>query len=175
MRRLLVAVCASAVAVAGATAATTRPLVVTGNTKIDTYRVQANGKLSGALRAFGKPTSRTRHAQHGMCVVRWKRIGLQIDFYNLGGKNPCLGPTGNFGAATLTGTRWRTSAGLRIGAPLSAVQARHPSAREAAGERGAGWWWLMERTGDLGSSGLEAKMVSGRVKAFRVTYQAGGE
>ena len=175
MRRLVLVLCGAAVLASTAAASTPAPIVVQGNTKIGTYRVQANGRLAGALRAFGQPTSRVRHPQHGMCVVRWARLGLRIAFYNLADKNPCLGATGFFGSAVMTGPRWRTSAGLRIGAALSAVRTRHPAARDASEERGAGWWWLVERVAPIGTNGLEAKIFKGRVTQFRETHQAGGE
>ncbi len=42
--------------------------------------------IARATRAFGKPSSRVR--RFGGCVVKWKRLGLRIDFHNFGGTPP---------------------------------------------------------------------------------------
>lgn len=172
-RCLLLAGLTLALAVPAASAAPSS-YVIQGDYRIDGYAVKANGKLAGAVAAFGQPGSLRRGPREN-CAARWPSLGLRIGFYNLGGANPCRPETGFFGSALVTGRRWRTANGLRIGDRAITILIRHPKARPSPQERN--WWWLVPRftqaTGGYG--GLEAKVVKGRVAAFRVNYQAGGE
>jgi hypothetical protein len=146
--------------------------VVNGDTRINTYLVRSDGTLAGALRAFGQPTSRKRNPRAAICAVNWRAHGMLIAFYSLSGKNPCAGQTGRFGSALLTGSRWRTARGLRIGAPAAVLKRRYPRAQPG---RGPGWRWLLRRQSRIGSHGLEARVERGRVTAFRITHAGGGE
>lgn len=82
--------------------------------------------LGAAVRRFGPPTRRTRRGE--VCTVRWRALGARFNFANLGGRNPCSDRFGLVGTANLTGSRWRTARGLRIGAPAAQIARREPSA-----------------------------------------------
>lgn len=158
---------------AAAASATAGPwFVVYSDMRIGHFRVRADGTLGGAVKQWGQPTTRTRSLRNGTCVLRWRPYGMTITFYNLGGRNPCAARTGFFGSALLTGSRWMTASKLSIGAPAATLRARHPRAARRAGTE---WWWLVRRFTPIGEGGLEAKVHRGRVTAFRITYQAGGE
>lgn len=64
-----------------------------GMTSIGGLRVDRHGRRNAptirrARRQFGRPSSMRR--RYGVvCRVRWDRLGLLIDFVNLGGSNPC--------------------------------------------------------------------------------------
>lgn len=150
-------------------------LVIRSDTHLGRYAVKRHGTLDGARRAFGTPTA-LRRTSHLSCAARWRPLGLAIGFYNLGGRDACSPQYGYFASATMTGRRWRTSSGLAIGDPFRLLHVRYRRAEPRAG----GWWWLIVRStrreGRLTTEpGLEAKVVNGRVVAFRVRYPAGGD
>ncbi len=154
--------------------AQSRAIVIYADVKIGSYAVKSDGTLAGAIKAFGKPTSRGKSGST-VCAVRWRRLGLRIRFYNLGGQDPCEPRYGNFGEALMTGERWRTRKGLRIGDSTRKMRALYRPRRRD------GWWiWLITRStradcpGVCFYPGLEAKALRGRVAAFRVHYAAGG-
>jgi hypothetical protein len=146
--------------------------VVRGDVQIGRFPVKRDGTLGGAIRAFGRPSSLKR--SDVICLARWRNHGLSISFYNLGGRDPCKPQSGYFGQAIITGRQWTTAKGLRIGDPASRVRALYGS-RRASGS----WVWLLTRRSLAGGNslyaGLSAKISRGRVTAFRVRYQAGGD
>jgi hypothetical protein len=167
-----------AAAITPSSSAQITSFVIQGDYKIGGYAVKANGTLDGALKAFGEPTSIRRGAYRGRpsvtCVVRWRSLGLRIQFYNLGGQDPCKPQYGYFGHALITGKEWRTSKGLRIGEPSHRLYALY-SPRRFTGP----WAWLVSRYTPIGIGGyypgLEAKRLDGWVVAFRINYPAGGD
>ena len=151
-----------------------RRIVVYADVRIGSFEVKEDGTLAGAIRAFGRPT-RIRRTDRIVCLVRWRRLGLRIGFYNLGGQNPCDPRYGAFGQALMVGTRWETLKGLRLGDSTRKMRALYRPRRRT------GWWiWLITRStradcpGVCYYPGLAAKVLRGRVAAFRVSYAAGG-
>jgi hypothetical protein len=152
--------------------------VIQGDTTIGGYLVKKDGTLFGALQRFGTPTRTRRDPVSGWngCEVIWRHLGLRIYFYNLAGQDPCRPQYGYFRDALVTGKRWRTASGLRIGDPMRWIYRYHPRAKPI----GTGAWWsLLQRTppwGDgRGYAALAAKVNRGTVSAFSVWFQAGGE
>jgi hypothetical protein len=172
---LAVAIALTATAVAAAPGS----LVIQADHRIAGYAVKRDGTLGGAIERFGTPSRYRRDRASGWngCVVTWRRYGLQIFFYNLGGNDSCRPETGFFRDAIMTGRSWRTASGLRIGHPTSFIRRYHPRARHDP--RARNWWWLVTRTFPYGEGGeyaaLTAKVRNGRVAAFAVYHQAGGE
>lgn len=125
---------------------------------------------------FGAPT---RLAKTGTvsCEGRWTEHRITISFYNLGGQDSCKPQYGNFGSAVMTGQQWRTAKGLRIGDTSYKMQSlyrpRHYRSQ---------WATLLSEIRRFDCSlprgclyrKLEAKIMDGRVVAFRVNYTAGG-
>jgi hypothetical protein len=118
--------------------------VVRGDTRIGSFAVKADGKLSGAIRAFGEPTRLRRRIES--CTATWPTYGLTIYVYNLGGHDPCSPQYGYFSRAVMHGDRWRTSG------------ERHfwPSG-----------WWLVTRgsafgAGDTSTSAIRLAATSGQ-------------
>jgi hypothetical protein len=155
-----------------------RSFVIQGDTKIGGYAVKANGTLDGAVEEFGEPTSLRRGFYQGQptgtCVARWRPLGLRITFYNLGGHDACEPQYGYFSEALLTGNQWRTAKGLRIADPARRLWVLY-NPRRFTGP----WASLLTRYTRIGTNGyyaaLEAKILRGRVTAFRVNYAAGGD
>jgi hypothetical protein len=152
--------------------------VIQADNKIAGFAVKRDGTLGGAVDEFGTPTRyrRDRTGWNG-CILNWSGLGLQIFFYNLGGRNPCSPSYGYFRDAILTGRQWRTASGLRIGHPARLILRYHPRAKRDP--RARNWWWLVTRTTPYGDGGsyaaLTAKVQRGRVSAFAVYHQSGGE
>ena len=148
-------------------------ILVRGDVQIGRFRVQRDGTLDGAIRAFGKPTS-LRRGRYLDCEARWRSIGLRIGFYNLGGQNPCLRQYGYFSNATMVGRHWVTARGLRVGDPSRKLFVLYPPRRFSGS-----WAWLLTRWSPYGDGayypGLAAKIQRGWVTALRIRYAAGGD
>jgi hypothetical protein len=170
MRALAILVAVLAVSVEGAAAPAGS--IVRGDVQIGRFQVKRDGTLGGAIRAFGQPSSLRR--RDVTCLARWQALGVRISFYNLGGQNPCQGRYGYFGEAIVTGRGWATAKGLRIGDPARRVSALYGRRRVSGA-----WVWLLTRRSPFGEGGvypaLSARLYGGRVTAFRVKYQAGGD
>jgi hypothetical protein len=141
--------------------------VVHGDAYIGAFPVRRDGTRVGLVRAFGRPTT-LRHTVTG-CRARWPQLGMRVDLYNLGRGDRCK----FFRKAVLTGRRWQTAKGLRIGDSLARARELFPRAR-----RHGVWMWLIPRfysVGDRHYAGLAAKLALDRVVAFRVEYPSGGD
>jgi hypothetical protein len=179
MKFALFSLAALALAVPAASAPASAPdLVVRGDNRIDDFRVKADGTLGGAVDALGRPSSVVRTSDV-TCRVTWRRLGVRMGFYNLGGLNPCGRRTGHFSNAVLHGLRWRTRIGLRIGDPVRRLRALYPNAQYRRDGNGGRGWWLVVRESPFGNGGtypgLLARSRDGRVTAFVVRYPAGGD
>lgn len=177
MKGLLTATVAAAACLAPLAAA--HVFTVVSDERIGAFRVKSDGTLGGAIRSFGTPA--LRRTSDLSCVATWKRHALTIYVYNLGGNDPCSRRYGFFLRAIMGGDHWRTSKGLRLGDPVGSLRRLYPSARFQQGTRGywpAGWW-LVRRPNRFGLPGaypgLLAETRAGRVTAFHVRYQRGGE
>jgi hypothetical protein len=153
--------------------------VIRADNKIGSFAVKRDGTLAGLERAFGKAVSVTRRPEG--CLAAWGRFGLAVELYNLGGQDPCTPRYGFFYRAIMGGPRWRTASGLRVGHSERLVRRYHPRARFHGAKRGV-WpagWWLVTRVSRFGPKqlypGLMATIRRGRVSAYYVRYQAGGD
>jgi hypothetical protein len=160
-------------------AAANKSYVIQSNTQIGSYKLRVDPTLQGAIETFGSPTRIIRGPQDGWnsCTARWAEHGVSIWFYNLAGQDSCKPQYGAFGSATLTDKRWRTAKGLRIGDTFRKLtylyQPRHFNGK---------WVVLLSEIRNYDCSlpkgclfrKVEAKVMDGRVVAFRVNYSAGG-
>ncbi len=124
-----------------------------------------------ASRAFGQPSSRFQ--KHGGCIVKWKKLGLRIEFYNFGGlpqDQTICGPDASYAQSfTATGRRFRTWKGLRPGMPEDEVYDRHPAAEWFDGDRyRRPAWWLRQQWSPIGDGGYYP-IVSAQVRGDRIT------
>jgi hypothetical protein len=179
VKRLVTAIAAAAVALTAATSASAHVFTIHGDWKIGSFAVKRDGTLRGAVDAFGQPGSRTRHGE--ACTVRWPQHGLRIGFYNLGGRNPCLGRFGFFSNARAKGPHWRTNRGLEIGDLQSRLRDLYPNALFHSGEESVfpPSWWLVVRRSPFGTGGqypgLLAVTQDRRITQFQVRFPAGGD
>jgi hypothetical protein len=143
---------------------------------IGDFRPGSDPHVGAAVRAFGRPSVR-RETSDSSCVVRWKRLGLEINFVNLGapGFPTCRSDIGKAQSFKVRGKRVRTWKGLRVGMRERAVQRRHPSA-----EFRAGAWWLktaVSRIGDPTEFAVVDARIGprGRVRVIRGWIGAAGD
>jgi hypothetical protein len=159
---LAVATSAAAVAVTAPSAAPTPSFVITGDRSIAGF--PRDGKVGRALALFGQPQQREPFG-YDACVLVWPVWGITMNVaYTNVPQNACSADA-KHKQTTVTGRRWRTSAGLRVGDPLGRLRKLYPKAvREKPGT-----WWLTTRPfAGLAFPGLEAKIVKGRVASFTV-------
>jgi hypothetical protein len=92
--------------------------------------------------AFGDPPSIARQA--GLCRYAWPGLGLEIDFADPGGSDPCGGEARieTIRVAGPAGARagWHTAEGIRPGMSLAAARRIYPE----AGARRSGMLTLVE-------------------------------
>jgi hypothetical protein len=145
--------------------------------RIGAFHPSRSPTIAAATRVFGRPSSR-RLATHGGCVVDWRRLRLRIDFENFGaagpGKTTCSSSVGQAQSFTVRGSRFETSAGLRVGQSSSSILKRHPSADFREGK-----WWLVTAVSPFGDQSeyavLAATVSGGRVRSLAGWIGAAGE
>lgn len=161
MKRLLFVIVAASVLAAPA-AAKELSFVIRGDHSFAGVGFRMN--LADAKRVFGAPSSVRMRPQS--CIVSWRRYGLVVQFFAFE-PNPCK--VGTVLSATMTGSRWHTLSGLRIGDPASAVKQKHPRATL----HDDGWWLVSRKTCELGGfqpyGSLVARLRNGRVSSFFFT------
>jgi hypothetical protein len=136
-------VCGAALVVAacaGGNADTVRParsggdfvIVATGpepQRRIGAYRhADSRQDYARAVQVFGKPSS--WGLRWNLCVVRWRRLGLDLEFRVDGSCSPpkLRGLAGWCGATVHT-ARWRTKEGLRVGDSEARLRSLYPRAK----------------------------------------------
>jgi hypothetical protein len=160
---LALASVAAVVAVATSSAASAPSYVITGDTSIAGF--PRDGTMRRALALFGQPQIRDPHGWGGLeCRLVWPVWGMTMMVRHPDPLHAC-GPMAKHKVSTITGPRWHTSAGLKIGDPVARLRQLYPKAwREKPGI-----WWLKTRyLAGLPFPGLEAKIVKGRVASFTV-------
>lgn len=147
--------------------------VIHGSSRIDGFPVGRS--IERAKAAFGRPSSRAINRATRRCTLSWRRLGLVMRFEYFS-TTACARST--FTDAVITGARWKTDRGLRIGASIDTMQTLYPQARQHLRSKYKGEWWLLESIfyDDCGGApprpypGLAATVVRGVVKSFNVHY-----
>lgn len=176
---LLALVGALAVLVAAPAAEAKSVTIVPGKwgvKRLGSFRTVGNSHyqptVGQAVRALGRPSSRFR--KHGGCIVKWKRLGLRIEFWNFGGTPPgktiCSDDVGLAQSFSVTERRKvRTWRGVRIGTSEARMLKRHPGARWFGGDSfSPPAWWLRQQTSPFGS-GERYAIVAARIRHSRVS------
>jgi hypothetical protein len=137
-------------------------------TRIGTFRPAENPRLSAAIHAFGRPSSR-RARGNSACTVRWRRLGLKIVFANFGapGLSACARSVGRAQSFVAGGARFTTVAGLRPGQPSGQIRTLYP---DASFERGA--WTLVSAVNPFGD-GTESPVLWAFTRGGKVASLAG--
>jgi hypothetical protein len=178
----------------------TPPIEVTVSSEaIGRFRVEDDGTLQRAVEIFGEPTRRelTGHSSEA-CRVDWEKSDLTMVFYDLSGGGACDPRYGDFCEARISGQRWRTRNGLKVGDSLRRLWELYPDSSEYPDD-GIGRIFVLEEAvapcggfegtnEDLEANqqgqpapepvvvgGLEAWVSSGRIQQFKVSFAAGGD
>lgn len=141
--------------------------------------------IGAATRAFGAP-SNSFPSGWGGCVVKWKRYGLRIEFYNFGGdpRGTCHPEVGLAQSFTIEDSRkWRSWKGLRIGMPEADVERYHGWAEWHDGGRfNDPGYWLRAQFSPFGDGSEYAVVAAhlrhdlyGKVAGFSGWIGAAGE
>jgi hypothetical protein len=144
---------------------------------IGDFRPSRDPTIRAAERVFG-PASSRRETSDSSCLVRWKRLRLEINFvsFDIPGPSRCRGTIGRAQSFKVRGKRFRTWHGLRVGQREAAVQRRHPSAKFREGA-----WWLKSAVSPIGDPNVESAVLDakigpgGRVKVMRGWIGAAGD
>jgi hypothetical protein len=141
---------------------------------------------AGAIKAFGTPqscalggfSSKTpKQKNFGRTV--WRSLGVRAEFYTygltMGAGDACSAPSGVYlGTLWVTGPRWVTAKGLRIGDPIAKLQRLYPTALPHGDS-----FWLIIGKNVIGSTSLypifSATVANGRVTSFVFAIGAGGD
>jgi hypothetical protein len=126
---------------------------------IGDFRPSRDASIPAAEQVFG-PASSRRETSAASCLVRWKRLRLEITFasFDAPGPSRCRGTIGRAQSFKVRGPRFRTWQGLRVGQRERAVQRRHPGARFRKGT-----WWLKTAVSPFGEPGTEFAVVDARI------------
>jgi hypothetical protein len=147
-----------AIGFASASSALSGSYVITATKSINGYRVGSG--FVAAKRQFGFPKSSSQSSR--TCVARFANrvtIAWQRRWPYAKWSKACL----TFAWANVTGSKWRTDKGLRVGASQSQVRELYKSAtRKSSG--GYTVWTLARASG----KSLQAWMHDGRIAFFRV-------
>ncbi|HEX8105441.1 MAG TPA: hypothetical protein VF533_22695 [Solirubrobacteraceae bacterium] len=138
--------------------------------------------IGAAVGAFGRPSS--RFEKGGGCILKWRRLGLRIEFWNFGGWRPdqtiCSDEVGLAQAFRAKGRRFRSWRGLRVGMTEDRLLELHPHAEWFDGDRySRAAWWLAQQYSPYGDGGpyaiLAAPVHGDRVSELDGWTGAAGE
>jgi hypothetical protein len=128
-----------------------------------------------ALRSFAPPASST--FQTGECRLRFRKIGLFVDFMTLDPGRKGTPTTCTLSFAVVTAPVWHTVNGLRVGSTLRSMRRSFPKAFDAGKISGAHWgiptgstkWELTAASGSVAQPILVAYVEHGLVTALGIT------
>jgi hypothetical protein len=163
------------------------------STVIGDYRAEDDPTLRGATAVFGEPSECRILPVTKFSLVRWRQLGLRMEFGSYGGYprggNACVSRAhARLSRVYVTGPRWRTSRGLRVGDTQDRLAELYPKANRVrgadidwAGADPGRWrgWWLVVRVTHIGEfhpyPALLARVGRGRVSEFVVHVGAQGD
>ena len=142
--------------------------------RIGDLRPQRDATVAAARAAFGRPSS--RRDRGNLCPIAWRAIGVRILFANFGGGSACAPRLGRAQVAVVSGRRWRTAQGLRIGATPGRLREVYPGADRV----GARSYRIVTGRSVIGSDDgpyavVSARLSRGRISSFRLFVGAAGE
>jgi hypothetical protein len=144
--------------------------------RIGAFHARRSATLASAIRVFGR--SSRKLIGNNVCRVDWRRLRLRIDFASFAAHSPgqttCTPSVGLAQTFTARGTRFRTSAGLRVGSSSSSIAGLYPAAEFRSGS-----WWLVSAVSPFGDEEeypvIRAIVGSGRVRALAGVIGGAGE
>jgi hypothetical protein len=133
-----------------------------------------HGTLRGAIRAWGRPSTRKALGDTG-CQVNWSSVGVKAVFANFGGGSGCSERLARMQRATLRSKRWSTERGLHVGDPTARLKQLYAGATFTVG-----YFWLYKAPDVFGATGgdvpiITAQMKGGAVNLMQVFVMAAGD
>jgi hypothetical protein len=137
-------------------------------------RITPDTSYRRTLRHFARAGQRGSSSfPDGLCELRVEQIGLAATFFTLAAGAATPANCRFFTAAVVTGSRWHTVNGLRVGAPLASLHRLFPRAYNSGkipGKHrgiptGSTVWWLANRSS---SSQAARPVLAAYVRAGRV-------
>lgn len=137
----------------------------------DDYTVEGDESFGGfardatvarALELFGQPARREGVGSRDRCTLVWPELGIRMETFEASGTERACGPPGKHVSTTLTGARWQTSEGLKIGDPVTRVRELYPD----AAQEGDAWVLATREFSGLDFPSLDVRVESGRVVSF---------
>jgi hypothetical protein len=167
-----------------ASQADSRISFVIGAHSLAGLRITPDTSYRRVLRYFARAGQRGSSSfPEGLCRLRFAKIGLSTSFITLaeGAATPAKCTFGIM--AVVTGSRWHTANGLRVGAPMASLRRLFPRAYNSGKIPGKHWsiptgstvWWLANHESALQGSSHAARPVlaayvrGGRVAALGIT------
>jgi hypothetical protein len=132
--------------------------------------------LPNAYRAFGRPTSAT--GSGNLRRVRWKAAGVSIvaTTFGLCRRRTCATSELHVQSARVSGPRWQTAAGLRVGDPMARIGELYSADPPADGSANVVVQDVPNPFGDGGDLAIvTAEVRGGVVRALRVWVGGAGE
>lgn len=146
-------------------------------TRIGDFRTQGSrsaARLSGAIREFGRPSSRRSKYGRSGCEVKWRRLKATALFVNYGGYSACDTRYGLLQTMTIKGSRFRTTEDIRVGSPTGDIPEAHPDAEFIDST-----WWIAKIFLPYGDgsdvASIKAIPSGGEVSALSLYVGAGGD
>jgi hypothetical protein len=131
-----------------------------------------HGTLRGAIRAWGRPSTRKAVVGTG-CRVNWSSVGVHAVFANVGGGSGCSERGARIQRASLHSKRWTTERGLHVGDATAKLKQLYPGATFTVS-----YFWLYQAYDNfVGGDApfVSAQMKGGAVHLMLVTVMAAGD
>lgn len=129
--------------------------------------------LGDAVERFGEVTDVNRPLSEG-CEVSWEEHGVTIEFWNLGGRDPCDPEFGFAQYAYITGRGWHTARDLYITSHRNTMKRLYREQRRTPRR-----YSLVRGYRPFGDAGnldiLSVGLTRDRVSSFRMYIGAAGE
>jgi hypothetical protein len=119
--------------------------------------IRGTNHLAALVRLYGGSSSRSVVSGH--CLAQWRKIGLRVTF----GGSRCTGASVLAGAV-VSGDRWSSLSGARIGEPVAQMLWNVQAAKAVAPGR-----WVLAAGGVSGAARLVAVVAGGKVVEMRLT------
>jgi hypothetical protein len=121
-----------------------------------------HGTLRGAIRAWGRPSTRKALGDTG-CQVNWSSVGVRAIFANFGGGSGCSERLARLQRATLRSKRWSTERGLHVGDPTTKLKQLYGDATFTAS-----YFWLYTAPDVFGGTDDDIPIVTAQTKGGAV-------
>jgi hypothetical protein len=161
--------------------------------RLGPFWISDEPSYQGAVDALGPSSS--CHLVNGApnhVTAAWRPLGVRMALVTFGGlpagKTGCSAPAAiHVSTVRVTGKRWYTSLGLRVGDSVTKLRRLYPRAKATAGVRGwykRGYWLVTRRSiclGDCGNTRYEtapvlvAETAAGRVSSIVFVVGAQGD